>query len=167
MGVPEVVEARGMHAEGGEDAGHLAQFLRRPDADGAVPLCGHPVDGAEAFGRLAVPLQDTAVHLVRHLDQRVVRRHLPAVELGETTGETCPQLGGDDGVHDSGSEMVSIGSCPRSRMAASTRCWARRWAAVCGVCSVRFASASTAAALARSLVEIIEKMSSGSTVNGE
>ena len=81
--------------------------------------------------------------------------------------EAHPQLGGNDGVHDSGSGVVSIGSCPRSRMAARTRSWARRWAAVCEVSPVRCASASTAAALARNFVEIIVKTSPGRTVNGE
>src|SRR3712207_8225090 len=60
-------------------------------------------------------------------------------------------------LHDALPILGSVGSFRRSRIAASTRCWARRWAAACGVSPERSASASTADALARSFVEIIEK----------
>jgi len=62
--VPEVVEAHGMHAEGGEYPCHLGKFPGRADPDGAVALSCHPLDAAQAFRGLPVPADKVLVHLL-------------------------------------------------------------------------------------------------------
>jgi len=61
----------------------------------------------------------------------------------------------------------SAGILPRSCITVRTRSWASLYAASCVVTPQRRDASNTATAFARNFVEIIVKMSSGSTVNAE
>ena len=93
LGVAQVVAADRVHAHRGEDPADLLELGRAADPDRAVPLRGDPVDAAEPLGRTTLALEDLGVHLVGHLDERGVRRHLTAVHVGQPAGEGCPEVG--------------------------------------------------------------------------
>ncbi len=93
LGVAQVVAADRVHAHRGEDPADLLELGRAADPDRAVPLRGDPVDAAEPLGRTTLALEDLGVHLVGHLDERGVRRHLTAVHVGQPAGEGGPEVG--------------------------------------------------------------------------
>ena len=93
LGVAQVVAADRVHAHRGEDPADLLELGRAADPDRAVPLRGDPVDAAEPLGRTTLALEDLGVHLVGHLDERGVRRHLTAVHVGQPAGEGRPEVG--------------------------------------------------------------------------
>jgi hypothetical protein len=93
LGVAQVVAADRVHAHRGEDPADLLELGRATDPDRAVPLRGDPVDAAEPLGRTTLALEDLGVHLVGHLDERGVRRHLTPVHVGQPAGEGSPQVG--------------------------------------------------------------------------
>jgi hypothetical protein len=81
-----------VHAEGTEDAGHLRQLAWGADTDRAVTLGRDPLDAAEPLGPGTEPRQHLLVHLLGHGEERRVRGHLAAVEVGQVAGEPGPQL---------------------------------------------------------------------------
>jgi hypothetical protein len=91
--VAQVVEADRKHAECGEQVGDVGKFARAADADRAVAFGGHPVQRAEPFG-VGPGRRALAVHFAADLDERVIGRHLAAVEARQRCGEFGAQLPG-------------------------------------------------------------------------
>jgi hypothetical protein len=52
-----------------------------------VALSGDPLDAAESLGVGSVPADEVLVDLLRHVDERVVRGHLIAVQRREAECE--------------------------------------------------------------------------------
>ena len=91
-GVAQVVEADRRHPERREDPPGLGQLARGADPDRPVPLGRDPPEVAEPLRRVAAARDDVRVHLAGDLDERLVRRHLPAVHRREPPGEGRAQL---------------------------------------------------------------------------